>query len=176
MPKPIIVQPGQIFGRLTVVEKDENPTGRNYYECICTCGKTKLVRATHLTTGAVKSCGCGQMAAAWSANGEGIFNAMYYRYGIQAKNRGYRFDITKEEFRVLIAKNCHYCGGEPSNIFKAVKRTLVYNGIDRIDNQLGYAIDNCVPCCKVCNRAKREMTHPEFVDWIKRLVKHQEAA
>ena len=34
-------------------------------------------------------------------------------------------------------------------------------------------IDNCVPCCKICNIAKRNMTLEEFDEWIKRLYNHR---
>jgi len=46
---------------------------------------------------------------------------------------------------------------------------LIYNGIDRVDNAIGYLTDNCVACCKVCNRAKLQMSKNEFFDHIKKI-------
>lgn len=34
--------------------------------------------------------------------------------------------------------------------------------IDIIDNNKGYIVDNIIPCCIVCNRAKGNMSLEEF--------------
>jgi hypothetical protein len=39
-------------------------------------------------------------------------------------------------------------------------------GIDRIDSNLYYTIDNVVPCCLICNIAKNRMTQQQFKSWI----------
>lgn len=46
-----------------------------------------------------------------------------------------------------------------------------YNGLDRIDNSVGYTEDNCVPCCAVCNRAKNSMGYNEFIEYLDDLIK-----
>jgi 5-methylcytosine-specific restriction endonuclease McrA len=46
---------------------------------------------------------------------------------------------------------------------------FIQSGIDRIDNTLGYNIENCVSCCKDCNRAKSDKTLNEFKEWITNL-------
>jgi hypothetical protein len=48
-----------------------------------------------------------------------------------------------------------------------------YNGIDRVDNFKGYEIDNCVPCCYICNYAKRDMSKDQFLAWVKRIYMNQ---
>ena len=57
------IQPGQIFGHLTVLEKDtekSKQTKKAYWICQCDCeNKTiKSIRGDHLTRGESKSCGC----------------------------------------------------------------------------------------------------------------------
>lgn len=47
-----------------------------------------------------------------------------------------------------------------------------YNGIDRVNNDIGYIKNNCIPCCKICNRAKNSMSYDDFLNWIKILVKN----
>ena len=47
-----------------------------------------------------------------------------------------------------------------------------YNGIDRVDNTRGYTLDNVVPCCFKCNRAKDTMTKEEFLEWVGRVATH----
>lgn len=51
---------GKRFNRLMVLEYDKNSakTGHAYWLCKCRCGKHKYIRATHLKTGSVRSCGC----------------------------------------------------------------------------------------------------------------------
>ena len=53
---------GQVFGRLTVLAKAPNIVGKNReygaWECLCSCGTTKIVATYHLNRGTVRSCGC----------------------------------------------------------------------------------------------------------------------
>ncbi len=50
---------GMVFGRLSVLERDENSkTGQIRWKCICTCGNIKTVQASNLKNGAAPSCGC----------------------------------------------------------------------------------------------------------------------
>lgn len=55
--------PGQVFGRLTVLEKSAPPTEYtaykgSWYRCRCQCGNTVVVRRSSLVAGDTKSCGC----------------------------------------------------------------------------------------------------------------------
>jgi hypothetical protein len=49
---------GQKFGRLTVIGLAEIVNRQSYWNCVCDCGKTKVVSACHLKDGHAKSCGC----------------------------------------------------------------------------------------------------------------------
>lgn len=55
------------------------------------------------------------------------------------------WDISFEDFEVLIKNRCHYCDGE-------LNKTGC--GLDRKNNNLGYIAGNVVPCCKECNAVK----------------------
>jgi hypothetical protein len=46
---------------------------------------------------------------------------------------------------------------------ETLRASYIYNGVDRVNNDFGYSIDNCVSCCKVCNRMKGKKTVAEFV-------------
>lgn len=55
--------PGQVFGRLTVLEESAPPTEYTaykglWYRCRCQCGKTVVVRRSSLVAGSTRSCGC----------------------------------------------------------------------------------------------------------------------
>jgi hypothetical protein len=84
------------------------------------------------------------------------------RYKQDAKYRGYAVTLTDEQILTMLRDSCYYCGWNDD-----------INGIDRIDNVLGYSPDNTVPCCSTCNMAKKKMTKQEFLDWIKRMALHQ---
>jgi hypothetical protein len=49
----------------------------------------------------------------------------------------------------------------------------IYNGIDRVNNNFGYLIDNCVTCCTNCNVAKMARTQEEFNSWNQRVYEHK---
>lgn len=96
-------------------------------------------------------------------------DALMASYRSGAETRGYSFDLTREEFESLVTSNCHYSGEPPSAIQKVRDGQLVYNGVDRKDNRLGYEIDNCVPCCRTMNVAKGTADYAEFVGLLKRM-------
>jgi hypothetical protein len=49
---------GQVFGRLTIVSRADTVHGHIRWDCICDCGKKKIVRGASLTSGDTISCGC----------------------------------------------------------------------------------------------------------------------
>ena len=81
-------------------------------------------------------------------------------YRHSAKIRGLQFALTKPEFKQLLSSLCHYCYAEPSPV----------NGIDRVDNDAGYTPENCVPCCKLCNRAKADLPIEDFLAWLAQIA------
>lgn len=50
---------GQIFGKLTVIERKESLKGQPYWLCHCECGTDKEIIGSNLRSGQSKSCGCG---------------------------------------------------------------------------------------------------------------------
>ena len=79
----------------------------------------------------------------------------------KSNNRNYNVDISIKEFENIVNKPCIYCG-------ESEKR----RGVDRIDNTIGYTIENSAPCCKICNRMKLIMSVSEFFDHIKKIYLH----
>ena len=67
----------------------------------------------------------------------------YNAYKASAKHRGYSFDLTKEQFATFWNTRCFFCNDMITGI-----------GIDRLDNNIGYTLDNCVSCCSICNVMK----------------------
>mgnify|MGYP003344123941 CR=1 FL=1 len=75
-------------------------------------------------------------------------NQSFHSYIKEAKRRNIEFKLTKEIFCDIIKHPCHYCN--ELNIEKK------FNGIDRIDSNNGYILENCVACCSLCNYLKNK--------------------
>ena len=98
---------------------------------------------------------------------EAALKDLHNHYKKKAKRRGYTWNLNLEDCRRLIAQNCSYCGSSPNRIHKnKYGGEILYNGIDRKDNSLGYEIGNVVPCCKFCNFAKHKHSMEEFQAWL----------
>ncbi len=80
-----------------------------------------------------------------------------------ARKRNLVFEIDLKYYKAnLFKKPCYYCGGETKG------------WLDRINNdkKVGYTIDNVVPCCENCNRAKGTMGVDEFMNHILKIARH----
>ncbi len=86
----------------------------------------------------------------------------------------YENDITPKEYIEIVGANCYYCGTPPSNMTKDPRyKAIAYNGIDRVNNNLGYVHGNIVTCCKHCNSAKSNMSESEFLKHNKQIYDYQ---
>jgi len=144
----------------------------------CECGVEKLVRKVLLNNGTIKSCGCdransiaGRML---KPNGAAAFRNRMSHYIDNAKKRNLSFELSLEQFTELIKQPCFYCDRKDSNAIQLNNKTgpkeIRFNGIDRLDSNIGYVIDNCVPCCKYCNFAKNSSSFDEFIAMCKRIA------
>lgn len=96
-------------------------------------------------------------------------------YRHRAKSNEYKFDLNYSEFRALVTSTCFYCGRDPeprtwTKTSKNIIEKYFANGIDRIDSNFGYTMQNCVACCHVCNSMKNSMTHDEFLDHVQKIL------
>jgi hypothetical protein len=81
-------------------------------------------------------------------------------YKGNAERRGIEFLLVREHFLDLVTDNCFYCTASPNPL----------NGIDRVDNSQGYTEDNVVTACRLCNRAKNDLSREKFEEWAVRLA------
>lgn len=166
---------GKRFGKLLVVERTrKNRT--TFYTCKCDCGKSTTTTHSNLSSGATKSCGCLVAETRGKERKpveEVVSRAILNVYKRNARNRKYKWTLPYDKFIKLINGNCYYCGSGLSNEFtwryKYEVTSLPFNGIDRIDNTIGYTINNCVSCCHTCNSAKGELTFDQFREWALKL-------
>lgn len=173
---------GKIFGRLKVLSLEKRVKHHTYYRCQCKCGKIKVVRFSSLWNHLTKSCGCLQKDKAIKTCKSRKLpfsvcptNTLFGLYKSGARKRNLTFDLSKEDFEYLIKQNCHYCGSKPQTKYASYhnkKDFIIYNGIDRVDNFVGYVKNNCVSCCEFCNASKSNYTKEEFLNKIKMICQH----
>jgi hypothetical protein len=117
-------------------------------------------------------------------DGEAAIRMQHRTYINGAKRRGLEFNIPVDIFRDLILSKCYYCNGEPKTVIRKrsnnnnVKRSPAtgrYNGLDRLNCDKGYTIDNVKPCCATCNYAKLQMTEQEFYEWVERVYNNMKS-
>lgn len=89
----------------------------------------------------------------------------YQIYKMGAKKRNLEFKLSQDEAINLFFKQCNYCNkiSSDGNI----------NGIDRIDSDKGYFIENCVSCCKKCNWMKLNYSIDKFINIVKIILKNK---
>ncbi len=160
---------GERFKNLLVIKISHRNRKDLYWECKCDCGETCYATSGCLKRGRTNYCKkCNDRKSR-----ESVFNLLYSSYKRNALKRGYEFNLTASDVKRIINQNCHYCGFEPNQVFykKGMIFSLTYNGIDRKDNEIGYTVENSVPCCKFCNLAKSRFKVGEFQYWLNRIRK-----
>ena len=169
---------GEKYGRLKILEfsnfRQYSKSKHFLYKCICDCGNETIATIAGMKSGKTSSCGCYARELKCLDNGISAMNRTYSNYSSNARHRGYEFNLSKEEFFELVSKECYYCNSKPSNKTPSKYNTgdFIYNGIDRVDNKIGYEYSNCVSCCKICNIAKQSLTQEDFLHWIENVYNH----
>jgi len=85
----------------------------------------------------------------------------YKRYQKNARERGFSFSLSRENFFSIIGEPCFYCGEQEQP-----------RGIDRFSNSVGYTIENSRACCGVCNKMKLIHSVEMFTEHVQRIADH----
>lgn len=197
--RPIRDFTGVRQGRLVfVAPTDERDNGNVVWLCKCDCGESVKLSTASFRSG-TRSCGCVGHGVRHSGYVRGGFGTkrksvkslprqnsanqrdLYTKYRAAGMRRGYRWELSFDEFIEVTQMDCHYCGEPPrQEHIGALGATdgnpYRYNGVDRADNSKGYEVGNVVPCCGVCNRAKRDRDIGEFVEWVLRVAERLNVA
>lgn len=178
------------FSHIEKAEHADRIRNKYMYLCQCDCGKETLVNRFHLkqkdSASATWSCGCYQKQQSLvgfekqkgkarpqiqKPNGESIFNTVFAYYKKGATKRQLGFQLSKEEFEALTKQNCHYCDTAPRLMTKDSGHVTRYmNGVDRLNSDLDYTIENCVPCCKTCNYMKLDSSVEDFLKQVQKIA------
>jgi hypothetical protein len=182
---------GKEFGRLTIISqvdtsKKPGQMGTRW-RCKCKCGNEVEVFLKNLKNENTTSCGCFhseqasiRIKARKRKPEEIILRNMFGAYRDGAKKRGFEFTITLEQFMDIAVMPCHYCGIEKGHVYatgtsiRPNRATFHGNGLDRFDNKIGYILENCVACCRMCNRMKFSFTEENFVSQCRRIAAHNQ--
>lgn len=172
---------GRRYDMLTVLGFSHTTnTAIRMWKCVCDCGTEVITSYCKLNTSRKTNCGCvayDKLKNRRFGEGQASFNVLYGNYRRRVERSKLGFNLTKDHFRELTSSNCFYCGEAPKNKQSNQSKTgdYVYNGLDRIDNNLGYLTTNVVPCCTMCNYAKNKHSLADFLDWIDKLFKQKHA-
>ena len=175
---------GKTFGVITVLEvayetyDKAKQSKRTYFKVHCNrCGRDSILRADALTIRGRngkqerKSCKLCYADLQKEIADNKYAETRHFRRRLgsikgNAKGRNIDFNLTEEQVDDLINKPCFYCGKEHSD------------GIDRLDSTKPYTIDNCVPCCSICNRMKNKFSLEVFLDKVEKIhnLHHSESS
>ena len=168
---------GQRFGTFTALYAtgDTSKSGSRIWLFRCECGAERVAPISYIKVSLKKNLGvrlrcdgCNPRKLSPEARG---LSYIMSNYKSRAKRRHLVWELDKDQIREIVKSDCFYCGTPPSNLWTSGRfgSHFVYNGIDRVNNKIGYTLSNCVPCCSICNTAKNNLEQDEFLSWIKRI-------
>ena len=154
-----------VFGRLTVLSREEKTYGKNsMWLCRCECGTEKVVNGCNLRMGLTKSCGCyGREQAKNRHITHGLNGTPKYKMWIsakcRAKKKGIEFNLTLDD--IIIPERCPITGRllqiNPKNGIQSKDSP----SLDKINNDLGYIKGNVAVISYGANKQKSDMTLDE---------------
>jgi len=128
---------GQKIGKWSIGESFVHPMNQyRMYECVCECGTKKNVKQSHLLAGKTKSCGC-----SWTKHG--LTNSKEYRVWDSMVRRCH--NKNHKAYKNYGARGITVC--DKWRKFDGFIEDMGFKedglSIERIDNSVGYAKENC---------------------------------
>lgn len=80
----------------------------------------------------------------------------YNRYKNSAIDRCLIFELAKNNFYNITENDCYCCGKKNTDFHQ--------NGLDRLDSNIGYNLENVKSCCSSCNYMKNKQSVDEFLE------------
>lgn len=150
--------------RVNGIDRMDSARGYEVDNCVACCKHCNFIKKSLDALTFVERCahiascsgqGDSYYATAWPTSKRSTFTA----YAKRAAVKGLTFELDQETFYNISKQVCFYC-----------KRPNSYhhsNGVDRVDNEKGYTVDNCVACCAECNSMKSDISLQDFMDTCK---------
>lgn len=168
--------PGDIHNLITLLWPMRKA---DFWYSVCRCGNFLISKARNVRRGHTKSCGCLKLSIIKSLGrakrkGDGWpsqINAIIREATRGKYRKKMEFALSYDQVKHIVQQDCAYCGAEPAmaNNHNVVKR----NGIDRLDSAVGYTLENCVPCCAMCNFMKHTYSVDDFLQKVTQIYRHQ---
>lgn len=145
--------------------KQVNGKSKHFIEVACSrCGNTSIIRADRIVSKnyTPKSCTyCVNSLQKEIADSKYLDSRHFRRRKFSilgnAKSRGIKIGLSDAEISTLLNSECYYCGKEKAD------------GIDRVNSNKDYTIDNVVPCCGICNRMKNKFSLNLFLEQVDKI-------
>lgn len=143
-----IDETGNRYNRLLVVRRSHNNKHNSVmWECLCDCGKTKIIHGCSLRNGLTTSCGCVQLEFAKKVNRtHGNSSGRSKMYGIYASMIRRCHNPDHEHYNNYGGRGIFVCDEWRNDYWQFVRdmgdrpQGLT---LDRIDGTKGYNKDNC---------------------------------
>lgn len=167
---------GRKINAWTVIDRAPNQGNLTAWNCVCECGNKSVVTLQNLMKCKSKSCrDCGDRVRGKDRRMPIIEFAFKYFIKYNARHRrqgrGLEVNLDHNSWYELAKNDCYYCGAAPKEYspYKYKDVSIFVNGLDRIESEKGYSVENCVPCCTTCNVAKNDLSPSEFLGKIKEI-------
>lgn len=171
---------GRTFGFVTVTRYAGSCEHQPRWECLCKCGRTKILRGNHLLSGKTISCGCqtstgrpGKENKHWKGCGDLPGSYMAFLRA-SAKARRLSIHVTIADLWNLFQKQNGKCALTGLVLALSGKnRARGTASLDRINSKLAYTSDNIQWVHKDVNRMKSDFEQRYFIELCKQVVKQQ---
>jgi len=176
---------GQKFNKITVIDnypsykwvskKTGKITSKKRYLCLCDCGDQVIIAGNHLRQNKRISCkSCAYANRKQSVRRLSAEERWFRLHIKQREKQGIKVEIDSKQAVNIAKDSCYYCGNLPKEekIYKgkfSKKQSVFLNGLDRINSDKSYTLDNIVSCCSTCNFMKNTQTLDIFLSKIKQI-------
>jgi len=152
---------------LNGIDRMNNTLGYDFDNCVSCCKHCNFIKGCLDPLTFIKRC----QHISKNHGGNGIIDVSVWRdsvacnyldYKYRANKKGLSFELSKKDFDDISKNNCYYCN-KPNSLNH-------YNGIDRMNNERGYSLDNSISCCAECNCSKRDLSDVKFINICKRIA------
>lgn len=135
---------GRKYGRLKVISRAENRSGKPAWNCICDCGNKTITPSVRMKNGSTRSCGCLQKEqAAMRVTTHGMSNSseLHIWRGIMQRCN----NLNHKQYSDYGGRGITVCKRweKFENFYNDMGNKPKGLSIDRIDNDKGYSPENC---------------------------------
>jgi hypothetical protein len=178
---PFYALAGQKIEMLFVKDLSCIKNGRSYWNCVCDCGKEKVVCGHSIVRRSAISCGCWNKKKNWQGVGD-LGKNYWSRIVKHASERNLDFSISMEYAWNLFQKQKGKCAlsgvdmlldpswGKNTKMGQS-KHTA---SLDRIDSSKGYIEGNVQWVHKAVNKMKSNLLESDFIFWCTKISKYRD--